>query len=192
MAVPRRRAPGEDNLVVAGLAHEDGVRSRYPCDTEPMRTAARRPMAASTLRIWAVVRSPADRSVLFEAALLLPLVLVALRTVGWPRMRRILDRPFAPGLPSIDEARHITGLVEAVARRGPIRYTCLQRSTVLWRVLRRRGLEADLLFGVQKEGPGDHRFHAWVEHAGHVLNDTPDVRERFTRFGTARDEREGS
>jgi transglutaminase superfamily protein len=179
------------------LAVTRSVRARCPfaaplCDTEPMRAAARRRRLASTLRIWATLRSSADRSVLFEAALLLPLVFVGLRTVGWLRMHRFLDRPSAPVRRSIEEARHLAGLVEAVARRGPVRYTCLQRSTVLWRVLRRRGLEAELLFGVRNEGPGDHRFHAWVEHAGHVLNDTPDVRERFARFGTAPDEREGS
>ena len=138
---------------------------------------------ATPIRIWAKLRSPADRSVLFEAAFLLPVVFVGLRTIGWARMQRFLDRPSAPVRRSVTEARHLAVLVEAVARRGPIRYNCLQRSVVLWRVMRGRGLEAQLRFGVRKEAPGDHRFHAWVEHAGEVLNDAPHVRERFTMFG---------
>jgi hypothetical protein len=73
-----------------------------------------------------------------------------------------------------------------------MQHNCLQRSVVLWRVLRRRELEAELRIGVRKEAAGGRQFHAWVEHDGEVLNDVPHVRERFTTFGAARGEKEDS
>jgi hypothetical protein len=126
-----------------------------------------------------------------EAAFLLPLVFVGLRTIGLVRMRRLLEpRASAADRHSVKEAHHVASLVEAVARRGPFRYNCLQRSLVLWRMLRRRGLQAELRIGVRREADGDRRFHAWVEHGGRVLNDTPHVRNWFSTFGPASIQRE--
>jgi hypothetical protein len=50
----------------------------------------------------------------------------------------------------------------------PFRTTCLVRSMVLARMLRRRGYSAHVVIGVPKEGIGqDPRFaHAWVEVEG--------------------------
>jgi hypothetical protein len=47
----------------------------------------------------------------------------------------------------------------------PFRTTCLVRSLVLARILRRRGYPAEVVIGVPEEGVGaDPRFaHAWVE-----------------------------
>ena len=46
--------------------------------------------------------------------------------------------------------------------------TCLEKALLLIRILRQRGLEADLRIGTAKT---DGRFeaHAWVEHRGQVL-----------------------
>ena len=147
----------------------------------------------SARRILAKLRSSADRRVVFEAAFLLPVVSLALRTIGWVRVRGFLDREPSPqARRSVDEAQHIALLVEAVARRSPVQHTCLQRSVVLCRVLRRRELEAELRLGVRKESAGDRQFHAWVEHAGRVLNDDQHVRDRYSSFGTDRGGREHS
>jgi len=47
----------------------------------------------------------------------------------------------------------------------PFRTTCLVRSMVLGRILRRRGYPAEVVIGVREDGVGrDPRFaHAWVE-----------------------------
>jgi hypothetical protein len=47
----------------------------------------------------------------------------------------------------------------------PFRTTCLVRSLVLARILRRRGYPAEVVIGVREDGVGtDPRFaHAWVE-----------------------------
>ena len=145
----------------------------------------------SARQILAKLRSSADRRVLIEVAFLLPAVSLALRTIGWVRIQRLLDRePSMPTRRSLEEARHLSALVESMARRSPMQHHCLQRSVVLCQVLRRRELEAELRLGVRREPAGERHFHAWVEHDGEVLNDVQHVRALFTTFGAVRGEKE--
>jgi hypothetical protein len=53
---------------------------------------------------------------------------------------------------------------------------CLQRSAATARLLRRRGIYAELVIGVQQ---WPFRAHAWVEIAGRVVNDKPHITEGF-------------
>ena len=79
------------------------------------------------------------------------------------------------------EGRSAATMVEIAAQRGPYQARCLQKSLVLWWVLRRHGIAADVWFGVCKEG-SRLDAHAWVECRGVVLNDKDDVREHFAAF----------
>lgn len=56
----------------------------------------------------------------------------------------------------------------------PIR--CLQRSIVTARVMRRRGILAEVVIGYR---PVPFFSHAWVEVAGRVVNDSPVYRTRL-------------
>jgi hypothetical protein len=83
----------------------------------------------------------------------------------------------------VDEATHVAELVELAARRGPWPANCLQRSIVLWALLRRQGISADLRLGVRKRpGMPVPDFHAWVELGDRVLNDRRDVRTEYAAF----------
>jgi len=53
---------------------------------------------------------------------------------------------------------------------------CLQRSAATVRLLRRQGVPAELVTGVQQ---WPFRAHAWVEIAGRVVNDKPHITEGF-------------
>lgn len=53
---------------------------------------------------------------------------------------------------------------------------CLQHSSALTALLRRNGITADLIVGVQILPP---RRHAWVELAGTIINDKPYMRELY-------------
>jgi hypothetical protein len=53
---------------------------------------------------------------------------------------------------------------------------CLQRSGVAVRLLRRHGIDAQLVTGVQQ---WPFSAHAWVEVAGQVVNDKPHVTSTF-------------
>jgi hypothetical protein len=49
---------------------------------------------------------------------------------------------------------------------------CLQRSAAAVRLLRKRGIHAELVIGIQQ---WPFRAHAWAEIAGQVVNDKPHV-----------------
>ena len=59
-------------------------------------------------------------------------------------------------------------LVEVASRHHFLQPTCLEKSLILFRILRRSGLDPELRIGTAKN---DGRFeaHAWVEHQGQVL-----------------------
>ncbi len=130
----------------------------------------------------------ADRRLLAAALVMLPLTALALRLLGLRRWQAALARFAAVrGGPAADDAvvigrgRAAARLVDAAARRGAYRATCLPRSLVLWWLLRRRGIAADLRIGVRKLA-GEFQAHAWVEYRGVALNDGDDVSERYARF----------
>ena len=61
----------------------------------------------------------------------------------------------------------------------PRRALCLQRSVVLVKMLRRRGIPAQMVIGAQKL---PFRSHAWVEVEGQIINDHLATREKFLRL----------
>lgn len=66
--------------------------------------------------------------------------------------------------------------VALVAAFFPGRALCLQQSLALWVLLRRRGVDADLRLGVQ---PYPWAAHAWVEHRGEPINESPELVRSF-------------
>ena len=124
-----------------------------------------------------------DRGLLVRAWLLLCLAEPGLQAAGFRRMQAVV----APGAgPSTDrqdlaEAQHIARLVLAAANRNPFRPNCLARSLVLCRLLRLRGLAAELRIGVAAPG-GTFSAHAWVEHSGIALAEPGTTSERYASF----------
>lgn len=115
---------------------------------------------------------------------MLPTVGIALRTLGLKRVQEILGGQAKTaaepaGASTEAQARQVARLVEAAAR--VVGGTCLVRSLVLARQLRRRGIAAQVKIGVRKLEKG-FEAHAWVETAGVVLNDGPDVARRYAAF----------
>jgi hypothetical protein len=55
----------------------------------------------------------------------------------------------------------------------------LQHSAVVTCLLRRRGVAAEMILAAQEFPP---KAHAWVEVAGEVVNDSPDVKTRYREF----------
>lgn len=58
----------------------------------------------------------------------------------------------------------------------PKRVLCLQRSAATTLLLRRHGINAQMIIGAQVLPP---RSHAWVEVGGRVVNDKPYVQEIY-------------
>jgi hypothetical protein len=122
--------------------------------------------------------------VILASLVLLPAVQISLRFRGFKRTAGALaarsERPPVPAQPA--EARPAAEAVGLVAGRSVIGARCLGRSLVLWFLLRRRGVDAELVIGVEIPRGGELPAHAWVEVAGEPVNDAPDVRERFGSF----------
>jgi hypothetical protein len=56
------------------------------------------------------------------------------------------------------------------------RVLCLHRSAVLTRLLRRQGMNAELVIASRRL---PFQAHAWVEVEGRVVNEQPDVHEKY-------------
>ena len=125
-------------------------------------------------------RSAAEWRAMVEAALLLPATGASLRVGGLRRTWRWLNRPAtAPADAPADLIDPVAGAVAAVAYRFPLyRPSCLTRALVLHHLLLRRGIPAELRLGVSTAG-GQFAAHAWVEHDGQVLNDSPAVTRQY-------------
>ena len=110
---------------------------------------------------------------------------LALRLVSFGRWQAILTRlapiPAAapePGLSASPVLAEMTArMVRAAAARGPYRAACLPRALTTWWLLRRRGLESEIRFGVRRpEGrrpAGRLEAHAWVVFRGQAMDDGP-------------------
>lgn len=141
--------------------------------------------------------SARERLLLAQTPILLPVVALALRWLGLGRVQRWLNRrpPRRAGPTGSDraaEAARLAWIVKISALYGPWPANCLQRSVVLWWYLGRRGLDGDLRIGVRRDREtGKLDFHAWIEHDGVVINDGPDVRQRYATFDRAIAPRQG-
>jgi hypothetical protein len=138
-------------------------------------------------RRWARLRSldAAQWRVLLVSIVLVPLIELSLRLrgFGWTA-RQLASRSDAPArLPDVAEGRATAEAVAIVAGRRLVGARCLGRSLVLWFLLRRQGIDADLLIGTAGAEGGRLPAHAWVQVAGVPVNDVADVGERFGSFG---------
>jgi len=131
--------------------------------------------------------SKSDRALLIEALFLLPVVATSLKTVGLRRTQSWLaGNPLATTPQSTEQmranVRRAAQMVAAACRQLPIRSRCLPRTIVLWSLLRRRGIEADVRIGVRCDTQGKFQAHAWLEWNGEVINGGGDVARQYLPF----------
>ncbi len=108
----------------------------------------------------------------------------ALRRVGFRRTVSLLGSvptPLGRRRPDPVSVRHWADRIAAVGGR-PYGATCLDRSVFLWFLMRQRGLDGRIRIGVAFDPERRLDGHAWVEFEGRVVNDAPDVAQRFEVF----------
>ena len=99
------------------------------------------------------------------------------RTIEWIR-RRVESVPQrADVAPTVVKAAE--WWVAMAAAFYPGRAECLERSLVLYYILRRQGVPVRYCHGVQ---PWPLISHAWVEYRGEVVNDVPERVNEFSRL----------
>jgi len=138
-------------------------------------------------RFWQL--SGYERGVALEAAGGLLATWVGLRLAGFRRWKNVLawltPSPSTtvrqPATSQRDAAETIARMAAAAARNIFFDTNCLEQSLVLWWLLRRRGIAAELRIGARKEF---ERFeaHAWVEADSAVLNDATAEHRHFVPF----------
>jgi len=130
-----------------------------------------------------------QRGIALEAAGGLLATSLGLRLAGFRRWKSVLAW-LAPSANTTmrrqstsqrEPAELIARMAAAAARNVFFGTNCLEQSLVLWSLLRRRGISAELLIGARKEF---ERFeaHAWVEVDSVVLNDASAEHLHFIPF----------
>ena len=118
-----------------------------------------------------------------------------MRVLGFRRWKNALSR-FVPTLPAVSipsntsplnagdllsQARATSRWYTVAARHLFIRTNCLEQSTALWFVLRRRGIAAKIRFGARKQAER-LEAHAWVECMNVALDEDQGVHVHFRPF----------
>ena len=128
--------------------------------------------------------NPSERRTFIAALCMFPAVTLAMRAFGFGRVYAVLGRG-AQKTSQVSETCEVCAeMVELAARNSLIHPTCLVRSLVLWRFLRTRGIESSLRIGVRMREK-KMEAHAWVERAGRVLNDMPEIGKQYAAFDQA-------
>lgn len=130
---------------------------------------------------WRALPGLERRETLLAAGLIL-FAAASLRVAGVSRTLKTLARAAPSPRIELGGARTAARAIARAARHAPYGGNCLSQSIALMWLLRRRGLAAELRFGARMR-EGLLEAHAWVEHAGVVLNDAQTVAQRFSPFG---------
>jgi hypothetical protein len=136
----------------------------------------------NAVRRWKALNSTERRAVL---AVLRRMMLVSwrLRVTGYRRLVSDLESSTRTSHSHQTLQPHrVSTLVDRVAEALPGRQNCLIRSLTLAWLLRDSGLQPLLRLGVRRDD-GVLLFHAWIELDGRVVNDLPDIGDRFATFG---------
>ncbi|MHB8753385.1 MAG: lasso peptide biosynthesis B2 protein [Candidatus Acidiferrales bacterium] len=129
-------------------------------------------------------------------AFFLPVAIVSLRMFNFRSVQQSLERrqADATGMDARNdetvcaEVQTASRMVDAASRHGLVRGNCLSKSITLWWLLRRRGIPVRLRLGARRT-VDQFEAHAWVEMNGRVVNDSEDVRTKYSLFkGAATDE----
>lgn len=116
----------------------------------------------------------AQRRLLVEAAVELPLTMLAVRLVSFARLTASLgplQQPASAGQVAAGQgaqAGQIAWAIGAVARRLPADPTCLARALAAQRLCASRGIATRLHLGAQRGQQGRAETHAWLD-----AGDTP-------------------
>ena len=117
-----------------------------------------------------------------EAWVLLLGFRVALRTRPFPAVEKWarvpVDEQAAKQKDLQRDWSRLAWCVDAAANNHLFPMQCLERSLTRQRMLRKRGVEAELKIGLQKQDTGIEA-HAWLELTGKPLNEPEAIGERF-------------
>jgi hypothetical protein len=144
------------------------------------------------LRRFSVLDSDA-RGIFLRAAVLLPVISFSLRIRGFRATQRLLqnfsffsktkERSYE-NVMKRERVALAVRMVNAAARHGWGRPTCLEKSLALWWLLRREGIASSIRIGARTAG-GKLEAHAWVECDGAAQNEPAGEHRHYATFDAA-------
>lgn len=113
---------------------------------------------------------------LLQVLVLIPVVTLSLYVFGYRRSLSFMNYLLPAGtnekLPAHDETEKVSAIsrmVKITANHAPYPANCLKQSLILWWLLARSGIRAEIIFGVQENKGEEFSMHAWVEYNGYDL-----------------------
>lgn len=121
-----------------------------------------------------------DYRLLMESAAWLSLVKTGLWLLPFRTLTRLLKIDLGAEAESkVQDSAYeekVVWAMEALSRRLPLFKNCLNRALATQLMLRKRGREAKLQFGVTRDPQGKFEAHAWLERDGRIVIGTlPDL-----------------
>jgi len=115
--------------------------------------------------------APSRRALFIESAAALLAASLAVKVLPFNWAIRLGSRPI--GLPhpehSAEVMSNVQWAIDAAARRMPWNAVCIQRGLAAQWMLRRRGIDAHLHYGLTNDDDNALKAHVWVEAMGEVL-----------------------
>jgi hypothetical protein len=124
-----------------------------------------------------------DKWIVLQILWMLLFVRIGLRFEGYRRLQSHIAGRFIPRKSEIHDAIHISNLVNAVGYRFGA--NCLQRSLVVWWMLRRHGIESNLHFGIPRQQSPKFVAHVWVQVGTTVINDKANIHDDYAELTQA-------
>jgi len=114
-----------------------------------------------------------ERRTMIEAGAVLLLVRIGLWMLPYAVLRSALERATqrVHHRPRVDSPSDVGRIVKTVARRLPMPMTCLVQALAAQAMLRRRGCDSTVEYGVRSGPAGGHALdsHAWLVSGGRVV-----------------------
>ena len=109
------------------------------------------------------------QALLAEALLAITAASAAIRLRTFKRAIRMGSLPLSERPAAGDITDDVRWAVETAARNVPWRAMCIQEGLALQWMLRRRGIDARLHYGIAKDEIGELQAHVWVAAGGSVV-----------------------
>jgi hypothetical protein len=124
------------------------------------------------------------KTIFLKIITLVPLVELGVRTIGFKRVFNLLNR-FPEKTSDATEKTKLFNKhgfhMHLFQRNFPYLGRCLARSLTAWFLLKKKGIETELKFGMKKEN-GELLAHAWIEYEGVPLRTDSTAHNEYVAF----------
>lgn len=137
-------------------------------------------------KIRAFYDLPSSHKLIFlKISLLVPPVELSIKTIKFKRTYRVLNFFISKNQKIVENetrlVRRYSNYLYLYQKQFPFLGKCLARSLTLWFLLKRAGIETELIFGMRKE---DQKLlaHSWLKYKGESIINESETGENYIPF----------